>query len=44
MNLRWRAIGWVGALTVVVVALSIATLNYQHRFSLTRRYEGQMTL
>ena len=27
MNARWRAIGWVGAVTVVVVALSIATLS-----------------
>ena len=28
MNARWRAIGWVGALTAIVVALSIATLSH----------------
>lgn len=29
MNHRWRSIGWVGVLTVVVVALSIATLSHR---------------
>jgi cytochrome c-type biogenesis protein CcmH len=28
MSSRWRAVGWVGVLTVVVVALSIATLSH----------------
>ncbi|MEO8693235.1 MAG: cytochrome c-type biogenesis protein [Acidimicrobiales bacterium] len=28
MNPRWRSIGWVGALTVVIVALTFATLSH----------------
>ena len=31
MKGRWRSIGWVGVLTVVVVALSIAVLSHHHQ-------------
>jgi cytochrome c-type biogenesis protein CcmH len=37
MNPRWRAIGWVGALTVVVAALSIATLSHHDQPSNAER-------
>jgi cytochrome c-type biogenesis protein CcmH/NrfF len=37
MNARWRAIGWVGAVTVVVVALSIATLSDRNQPSNAER-------
>jgi cytochrome c-type biogenesis protein CcmH len=31
MTSRVRAIGWVGALTAIVIALSIATLSHRHQ-------------
>jgi len=31
MKSRVRAIGWVGALTAIVIALSIATLSHRHQ-------------
>ena len=37
MNPRWRAIGWVGALTVVVGALSIATVSHHDQPSNAER-------
>jgi cytochrome c-type biogenesis protein CcmH len=40
MKPRWRAIGWVGALTVVVGALSIATLSHRDQPSNAERSLG----
>ena len=40
MKSRWRAIGWVGALTVVVAALSIATLSHRDQPSNAERSLG----
>jgi len=37
MKGRWRAVGWVGVLTVVVVALSIAVLSHHHQQSNSER-------
>ena len=37
MKSRVRAIGWVGALTAIVIALSIATLSHRHQPSNSER-------
>jgi cytochrome c-type biogenesis protein CcmH len=37
MSGRWRSICWVGVLTAVVVALSIATLSHHHQPSNSER-------
>ena len=37
MRSRVRAIGWVGALTAIVIALSIATLSHRHQPSNSER-------
>jgi cytochrome c-type biogenesis protein CcmH len=37
MTGRWRSLGWVGVLTAVVVALSIAVLSHHHQSSNSER-------